>query len=507
MENAFQIPYGGISIVIVLVSIIWYIKLRRPARSPPLPPGPPGLPIVGNIPFLKPDLHVYFAGLARKYGPVFKLRLGAKLAVVVTSPEVVSEILKTHDVAFSNHDVTTTTLIAMYGGADIGWSPYGPEWRMLRKVCVNRLLSNSVLDSFYGLRRRESRQTVRYLASRARTGSPVKLGEQIFLTLFNIITQMLWGATVAGEERKKTATEFKELVSQIVGLIGRPNISDFFPGLSRFDLQGLAKQMRGLFEQFDQMFDRIIDQRLKTDGQSKRDGEDFLQFMLKFKDEEETSTLSMTHVKALLMDLVLGGTGTSSSTIEFAMAELITKPEMMKRVQQELDQVVGKDNIVEESQIPKLPYLLAVIKETLRLHPAAPLSVPRQPSETTIVAGYTIPKDSKVFFNTWAIQRDLSLWEKPLEFNPERFLDKLYDFNGNDTSYLPFGFGRRICPGIPMAERMISYNLATLLHSFDWKIPEGKRFEIEEEFQLALKLKNPLVAIPIPRLPNPNLYL
>ncbi|XP_010552114.1 PREDICTED: flavonoid 3'-monooxygenase-like [Tarenaya hassleriana] len=507
MENLFPIPYGVVLAVVALVfSVIWYIKLKRPARSP-LPPGPPGLPVVGNLPFLKPDLHVYFETLARKYGPVFKLRLGAKLVVVVTSPEVVSEILKTHDVAFSNHDVTATTLIAMYGGADIGWTPYGPKWRMLRKVCVNRLLSNSVLDSFYGLRRRESRQIVRYLASRARTGSPVKLGEQIFLTLFNVITQMLWGATVSGEEREKTATEFKELVSEIVGLIGRPNISDFFPGLSRFDLQGLARQMRGVFEQFDQMFDRIIDQRLKTDGQSKRDGEDFLQFLLKLKNEDGTTSLSMTHVKALLMDLVLGGTGTSSSTIEFAMAELITKPEMMKRVQQELDQVVGKDNIVEESHIPKLPYLLAVIKETLRFHPASPLSVPRQPSETIIVAGYTIPKGSTVFFNTWGIQRDPSLWEKPLEFSPERFLNKLYDFNGNDTGYLPFGFGRRICAGIPMAETMISYNLAMLLHSFDWKIPEGKRFEIEEEFGLVLKLKNPLVAIPIPRLPNPNLYL
>ncbi|XP_010552112.1 PREDICTED: cytochrome P450 93A3-like [Tarenaya hassleriana] len=504
MENLFQIPYDIVLIVVALVfSIIWYIKPKRPARSPPLPPGPLGLPIVGNLPFLKPDLHIYFEGLARKHGPVFKLRLGAKFVVVVTSPEVMSEIMKTHDVAFANHDVTATGLIATYGGADIGWNPYGPEWRMLRKVCVNKLLSNAVLDSYYGLRRRESRQTIRYLAGRARTGSSVDLGEQIFVMLFNVITQMLWGATIASEEREKIVTEFKELTSRIVHLIGRPNISDYFPILSRFDLQGLAKQMHGLFLQLDQLFDRIIDQRRGV----KNGSEDFLQFLLKLKDEDETTPLSITHVKALLMDMVLGGSETSSSTMEFAMAELITKPELMKRVQRELDGVVGKDNIVEESHIAKLPYLLAVMKETLRLHPVGPLLIPRRPSETSIVAGYTIPKDSTVFFNMWAIQRDPSLWENPLEFDPDRFLSKFYDFRGSDTSYLPFGFGRRTCAGIAVAEKMILYNLATLLHTFDWKVPEGKRVEVEEQYGMALRLKNPIVAIPIPRLSNPDLYL
>ena len=179
----------------------------------------------------------------------------------------------------------------------------------------------------------------------------------------------------------------------------------------------------------------------------------------------------------------------------------------MRKAQQELEEVVGKDKIVEESHIHKLPYLYAVMKEVLRLHPALPLLVPHCPSETCTVGGYTIPKGSRVFVNVWAIHRDPSVWENPLEFNPDRFLNGKWDYSGSDFSYFPFGSGRRICAGIAMAERMFMYSVATLLHSFDWKLPEGEKVDLTEKFGIVLKLKNPLVAIPTPRLSDPALYV
>ncbi|KAH0938954.1 hypothetical protein HID58_006415 [Brassica napus] len=205
--------------------------------------------------------------------------------------------------------------------------------------------------------------------------------------------------------------------------------------------------------------------------------------------------------------MVVGGTDTSTNTIEFAMAELISNPKLMKRAQQELDEVVGKEHIVEESHITRLPYILAIMKETLRLHPTIPLLVPHRPTETAVVGGYTVPKDTKVFINVWSIQRDPNVWENPTEFCPERFLDnKSCDFSGTDYSFLPFGSGRRICAGVALAERMVLYTLATLLHSFDWKIPEGQVLGLEEKFGIVLKLKTALVALPIPRLSSSNLY-
>ncbi|GMP95927.1 hypothetical protein CsSME_00044786 [Camellia sinensis var. sinensis] len=322
---------------------------------------------------------------------------------------------------------------------------------------------------------------------------------------------MLWGGTVKGEERGKMEAKFRQVVVEMTELLGKPNLSDFFPGLARFDLQGIQKQMKGLAKRFDRIFQNIIDQRLKMDGHESGTAEesvDFLQFLLKLKDDGDAKTpLTITHLKALLMDMVVGRTDTTSNTVEFALAEMMNKPQVLRKAQQEVETVVGKDNIVEESHIQKLPYLYAVMKDTLRLHPALPLLVPHCPTESCIVGGYTVPKGARVFVNVWAVHRDPSVWKNPLEFDPERFLgDSKWDCSGNDFNYFPFGSGRRICAGTAMAERMFMFSLASLVHSFDWKLPEGEKLDLEEKFGIVLKKKVPLVAIPTPRLSDPMLY-
>ncbi|KAL5551084.1 hypothetical protein UlMin_001260 [Ulmus minor] len=490
-----------------IVSLLWLLVKTRTTRSSKLPPGPTPLPLVGNLLGLDPELHSYFAGLAQIHGPILKLQLGQKLGIVITSPTLAREVLKDHDVTFANRDMPDVARNAAYGGRDIVWNPYGPEWRMLRKVCVLKMLSNTTLDSVYDLRRREIRNTVGYFYSRV--GSPVKVGEQMFLTILNVITSMLWGGTVEGEERASIGSEFRQVISEITDLLGKPNVSDFYPGLARFDLQGARKKMDGLSKRFDEMFERMINKRLRIEKEGGSKSNDFLQFLLKVKDEGDSKTpFTMTHVKALLMDMVVGGSETSSNTIEFVMAEIMNQPEVMRKAQEEVEAVVGKENVVEESHIHKLTYLQAVMKETLRLHPALPLLVPHCPSETCTIGGYTIPKGARVFINVWASQRDPSNWKDPLKFDPERFMNNnsKWDFSGSDFNYFPFGSGRRICAGIAMAERMVLYSVATLLHSFDWEMPNGEDVDLTEKFGIVLKKKTPLVAIPTPRLSDPALY-
>jgi cytochrome P450 len=204
----------------------------------------------------------------------------------------------------------------------------------------------------------------------------------------------------------------------------------------------------------------------------------------------------------------VAGTDTTSATVEWAMAEILNKPDILQKLHEELDQVVGKDNLVDESHIPQLPFLSLVIKETLRLHPVVPLLIPHRPSSPCTIDGYLIPEGTRVFVNVWAIQRDPSQWTDPIEFRPERYLQEGLerDFSGKDFDYLPFGSGRRICAGIAMAERMIGYLLATMVHSFDWKLPEGKELDLSEKFGIVMKKAVPLVAIPTPRLLKDELY-
>ena len=212
-----------------------------------------------------------------------------------------------------------------------------------------------------------------------------------------------------------------------------------------------------------------------------------------------------------MQETVVGGTETTSTTLEWVVARLMQHPEAMKKVHEELDAVVGLDNCIEsESQFSKLQYLEAVVKETLRLHPPLPFLIPRCPSQTSIVGGYTIPKGAQVLLNVWTIHRDPSIWEDALEFRPERFLNDdasgNLDYWGNKFEYLPFGSGRRICAGLPLAEKMVTFMLASFLHSFEWRLPSDTVLEFSGKFGVVIKKLKPLVVLPKPRLSKPELY-
>lgn len=197
-------------------------------------------------------------------------------------------------------------------------------------------------------------------------------------------------------------------------------------------------------------------------------------------------------------------------TVEWVMAELLKHPKIMKNAKEELNNVVGRNKNVEKSHISRLPYLGAILKETLRLNPVGPLLASRCPSSSCNVRGYVIPKGAQVFVNAWAIQRDPKYWDNPLEFQPERFLQgttNKADFIGNDFRYIPFGSGRRRCVGIPLAERMVPYALASLLHLLEWRMPEGEEIDLTDKFGIVLKKSTPLHAMPLPRLSDPSLYV
>jgi cytochrome P450 len=199
--------------------------------------------------------------------------------------------------------------------------------------------------------------------------------------------------------------------------------------------------------------------------------------------------------------LFAAGSDTSSSTVEWAMVELLNNPVSMAKLCNELVEVIGSRRKIEESDISQLPYLQAVIKETFRLHPPVPLLLPRQAEAATEIMGYMIPKGARILVNVWAMGRDDSIWPEPEKFMPERFLESMVDFRGGDFGLIPFGAGRRICPGMPLATRMVHLVLASLLNQFKWRLPDEVQrngVDMAEKFGVTLKKASPLCAIATP---------
>ncbi|KAK4486408.1 hypothetical protein RD792_009082 [Penstemon davidsonii] len=495
-------PVLQISISILTLSTLYLIWkwIKSGTKIGFFPPGARGLPILGYLPFLREDLHNQFTELSHKYGPIYKLWLGNKLCVVISSPSLIKEVVRDHDTIFSNRNKSVAATIATFNANDIAWCPYGTEWRERRKLFVREMLSNAKLDASYNLRKDEVRKAIGQVYSKI--GSCIEISELAFMIDINLVMSMCWGSSIEGEGRDNIAKALLPVVAKILDVLGKPNVSDYFPILARFDIQGIEKEMRGLMKRVECIIKGIIEDRIKIykdkgQGAIVKEGRmDFLQMLVELNEMEDVK------------NIVIGGTDTSSTTVEWVMTELLRNPEAMKRVQTELTEVVGLNNIVEESHIPKLIFLDAVLKETMRIHPIGPFLTPRTPSETCTVGGYTVQKDSGIFINVWSIQRDPLIFKNPLDFNPDRFLGNSgkWDFSGNNFNYMPFGSGRRICAGLPLADRMVRYVLASLLHSFEWKLPKGENLDMSDQFGIVLRKRMPLNAVPIPRLSCSNLY-
>nr|AIY22747.1 flavonoid 3'-hydroxylase [Iochroma calycinum] len=493
----------------LLHSILSLFFLKR--YPVPLPPGPKPWPIIGNIVHLGPKPHQSIADMARTYGPFMHLRMGFVDVVVAASASVAAQFLKTHDANFSSRPPNSGAKHLAYNYHDLVFAPYGPRWRMLRKICSVHLFSAKALDDFRHVRQEEVRTLTRALANASQ--KPVKLGQLLNVCTTNSLARVMLGKRVFADGTggiDPQAEEFKSMVVEMMVLAGVFNIGDFIPALDWMDIQGVAGKMKKLHARFDAFLTSILEEHKgKRIGEMKEQG-DLLSTLISLKNEDDDDNggkLTDTEIKALLLNLFVAGTDTSSSTVEWAIAELIRNPRILAQVQQEIDKVVGRNRLVMESDLAQLTYLEAIVKETFRLHPSTPLSLPRIASESCEINGYFIPKGSTLLVNVWAIARDPNEWADPLEFRPERFLPggekPKVDVKGNDFEAIPFGAGRRICAGMSLGIRMVQLMTATLIHSFNWDLPNGQlpeKLNMEEAYGLTLQRADPLVVHPRPRL-------
>ncbi|WVZ92573.1 hypothetical protein U9M48_038624 [Paspalum notatum var. saurae] len=481
------------------VSLLCYLTnlLRSRPGSARRPPGPWPLPVIGNILDLRGNqVHQKLACLARVHGPVMRLKLGLTTAVVVSSRDAAREAFTRHGRRLAARPVPDAAQAFGFSERSMVWLPSSdPRWKNLRGVVATHVFSPRSLEAARGVRERKVRDMVRYL--RARAGREVDLGDAIYGGVLNLTSSTFFSVDVVGFGGE-SVQGLRELVEDIVELVAKPNVSDLFPFLRPLDLQGLRRHATRKIGQVLRIMDGIIDRRLAEASSSA--GGDSLDALLELLSEGK---ISREHMSTILVDLFVGGSDTTAITVEWAMADLLRHPDTMDKVRAEIKGALGGKEIVEEHDTANLPYLQAVVKEAMRLHPVAPILIPHMAAEDGVeIGGYAVSKGCTVLFNSWAIMRDPETWERPHEFLPERFLDKAdkVGFRGKEFEFIPFGSGPRLCPGVPMAERVVPLILAWLVHAFEWRLPDGmsaEQVDVTEKFTTVNVMAVPLKAVPL----------
>uniref|UniRef100_A0A0E0KP54 Cytochrome P450 n=1 Tax=Oryza punctata TaxID=4537 RepID=A0A0E0KP54_ORYPU len=486
------------------VSLVYYLTVvrrhaagHRGGRRLPLPPGPTPLPLIGNLLSLRGVLHHRLASLARVHGPVMMLRLGLTTAVVISSRDAAAEAFTKHDRRLAARMVPDSNRAHGFSDRSIIWLPSSdPRWKTLRGIQATHLFSPRGLAAVRGVRERKVRDMVSYFRSRA--GEEVMFGEAIYSCVLNLVSSSFFSVNMAGVGSEE-AHGLRELVEELMEAVAKPNVSDLFPFLRGLDLQGWRRWTGKRMERAFTILDGIIERRrLATDTDQRRRG-DFLDALLDLMSEGK---MARDHVTIMLFEVFGAGSDTMSVNLEWTMAELLRNPAAMAKARAEV-LGAGVGAAVEESDTARMPYLQAVVKESMRLHPVGPILLPHRAVEDGVeVGGYAVPKGAMVLFNASAIMRDPAVWERPDEFSPERFLnrERPIDFRGKEFEYLPFGSGRRLCPGLPLAERVVPFVLASLLHAFEWRLPDGMaahHLDVSERFNTANVLAVPLKVVPI----------
>jgi cytochrome P450 len=379
-----------------------------------------------------------------------------------------------------------------------------------QEICLTELFSAKRIESFEYIRVEEVARMLGSILETCQRGLPIEIREEMSTVSNNIISRMVLGRRYLDKEagNKIRPEELKKMLEEFFVLNGVLNIGDYIPWLAWLDLQGYVGRMKKLSKRLDVFLEDVVEEHdRRRKGVENYVAKDMVDVLLQHADDPQLD-LSRIKVKGFIQDIIAGGTESSATLVEWGLSELLKKPETLERATEELDRMVGRDRWVEEKDMAGLQYVQWIVKEILRLHPVAPMLAPHLSTQPCRIAGYDIPANTRLFVNVWTIGRDDKLWENPNEFQPERFKGSTMDVKGRDYELLPFGSGRRMCPGYTLGLKVVQITLAKLIHGFQWKLPDGKslkELDMGETFGLSTPKTYPLVAVAKPRLPS-HLY-
>ncbi|KAH7860939.1 hypothetical protein Vadar_019794 [Vaccinium darrowii] len=499
------LPIFSITLIIFLVYYL-YPRLRYK-----LPPGPRPLPFIGNLYDLKPLKFRCFVEWAQVYGPILSFWMGSTLNVVVSSSELAKEVLKEKDQQLADRDRSRSAAKFSKDGKDLIWADYGPHYVKVRKVCTLELFSPKMIEALRPIREEEVTAMIESLYNHCTNPENWEKGLSVRKYLgavaFNNITRVTFGKPFMNSEGvlDDHGREYEAISANGLKLSATLAAVEHIPWLRwMFPIQEEA------FDKHEARRDRLTraimeehtNTRLKSGGAAKDHFVDALHTL------REKYDLSEDTIIGLLWDMMTAGNDTTTISAEWAMAEMIKNPRVQQKAQEELDRVVGCERVMTESDFPNLPYLQCVAKEAIRLHPPTPLMLPHKASSNVKIGGYDIPKGSTIHINVWAVARDSEVWKNPEEFRPERFLEEDIDMKGHDFRLLPFGAGRRVCPGTQLGINLVMSMLGHLLHHFCWTPAEGmkpEQIDMSENPGIVTYMRTPLQAVVKPRL-SAHLY-
>ncbi|XP_039855331.1 cytochrome P450 71A1-like [Panicum virgatum] len=437
-------------------------------------------------------------------GGLLLLQLGRRRTLVVSTAAAAADLFGNHDLAFASRPRSVAADRLMYGCRNVSFAPYGEDWRRSKKAAVVHLLSPRRVASFAPVRAAEAAALVARARRAAEAREAVELRELLYGYTNAVVTRAATGAAGATVER------LKQLIGSTAPLVAGLQPEDVLPDApARFVrwATGLDKMLDDRAEAWYRFLSEILaaHQEKGAGSAGEEEDEDFLDVLLRLR-RESADGLEFTgdRIKAMVKDMIAAGTGTSSETLQWTMAELVANPRVMAKLQDEIARVAGAaadEAAITEADLSKMEYLKAVFKEVLRLHPPSPLLVPHESTTPAVVRGYEIPARTVLFVNVWAIGRDPTAWDAPEEFRPERFVGggPAADFRGTDYQFIPFGAGRRMCPGINFALPVVELALASLLRHFDWELSTGMcpaDVDTSEAPGLTMPPRVPLVLVP-----------
>lgn len=441
-------------------------RIKKRELNPKVPPGPRKLPIIGNLHQICDLTPRTLWLLSQKYGSLMHLKIGRMPILVVSSADMAREILKINDFGFCTRPKLTSSSKFSYDCKDISFAPYGEYWREMKKMCILQLFSTKRISSFQSIIEEEVSILMNSISNSI--FAPINLTKSVSTLISNIICRAALNRKCNREEHEEE--HFHALLQETEILFGSFFISDYFPSMGWIDkLTGLQQRLERAFSMFDSFYDEIIEWHINQNGRNPE--EDIVDVLLHL--QKNSPDITTANIKAILMDIFTAGIGTSSAIIIWAMAELIKNSSIMRKAQEEVRNSIHMSN----RNYHQLKYLNSVVKETLRLHFPVPLLLPREAMRHYNINGYDIEPKTQVYINAWGIARDPKTWENSKEFLPDRFINNSIDFRGHDFEFIPFGSGRRSCPGMNFALATVDLALANLLYYFDWKLPAGTNKE------------------------------